>query len=45
VEYAKKSGDEMGVIGVKMVLKFALSVDWRQTFGVNNTTIVLNRSS
>jgi hypothetical protein len=33
----------METLGVKMVLQFALSVDWQQTFGVNNTTIILKR--
>jgi Na+-driven multidrug efflux pump len=44
VDYALKAGgeEELDVMGVKLIMKMALSVDYRSTFGVNNTTIILN---
>jgi Na+-driven multidrug efflux pump len=45
VEYAQNVGGDkkMDVMGVNMVLKLAVSVDYRSTFGVNNNTIVLEK--
>jgi hypothetical protein len=44
VDYAEKAGgeEELDVMGVKLIMKMALSVDYRSTFGVNNSTIILN---
>jgi Na+-driven multidrug efflux pump len=44
VDYAEKAGgeEELDVMGVKLIMKMALSVDYRSTFGVNNSTILLN---
>ncbi|MCL2086235.1 MAG: MATE family efflux transporter [Oscillospiraceae bacterium] len=45
IDYAlKASADEaLDVMGVKMILKLAVSVDYRNTFGVNNTTIIIKK--
>jgi Na+-driven multidrug efflux pump len=44
VDYALKASgeEELDVMGVKLIMKMALSVDYRSTFGVNNSTIILN---
>ena len=43
VDYARKaSPDEaLEIMGVNMILKLAVSLDYRNTFGVNNTTIII----
>jgi Na+-driven multidrug efflux pump len=43
LEYAQNYEDDMDVMGIKMVLKFSISLDYQETFGVNNTTIVLEK--
>jgi Na+-driven multidrug efflux pump len=45
IDYAKKSEEteEVEVMGIKMLLALALNIDYRNTFGVNNTTILLER--
>jgi Na+-driven multidrug efflux pump/anti-sigma regulatory factor (Ser/Thr protein kinase) len=45
MEYAKNPGDaeEAELMGIKMLLALALKIDYRNTFGVNNTTILLAR--
>jgi Na+-driven multidrug efflux pump/anti-sigma regulatory factor (Ser/Thr protein kinase) len=44
VDYVEKAGEmeALEVMGVKIILKLAASVDYRNTFGVNNTTIIIN---
>jgi len=44
VSFAEKAGPEaaMEVMGINMILKLALNVDYRSTFGVNNTTIIIS---
>jgi Na+-driven multidrug efflux pump/anti-sigma regulatory factor (Ser/Thr protein kinase) len=46
VIYAKDADEEaqMDVMGILMILKLAINVDYRRTFGVNNTTIILRKS-
>lgn len=43
VDYAQKASEDeaLDVLGVNMILKLAVSIDYRNTFGVNNTTIIL----
>lgn len=43
IDYALKANEDkaMDVMGVKLVMKLAMNVDYRNTFGVNNTTITL----
>jgi anti-sigma regulatory factor (Ser/Thr protein kinase) len=41
--YAQTCQDDMDVMGVKLVMKFAISLDYQETFGVNNTTILLEK--
>jgi Na+-driven multidrug efflux pump len=45
IDYAKNSDEEeeAEVIGIKMLLALAINIDYRNTFGVNNTTILLER--
>jgi hypothetical protein len=45
IDYAKNSGktEEAELMGIKMLLALALKIDYRNTFGVNNTTILLER--
>jgi hypothetical protein len=45
VDYVKNAGkeEEAEVMGIKMILALALNIDYRHTFGVNNTTILLKR--
>jgi Na+-driven multidrug efflux pump/anti-sigma regulatory factor (Ser/Thr protein kinase) len=45
IDYARNSGEaeEAQVMGIKMLLALALNIDYRNTFGVNNTTILLER--
>jgi Na+-driven multidrug efflux pump len=47
VEYARNAeGDkEMDVMGINIILKLAVSVDYRNTFGVNNNIIVLRKNA
>jgi Na+-driven multidrug efflux pump len=46
VDYAKNASgeEELDVMGIKLIMNMTLSVDYRSTFGVNNTTIVLDNS-
>jgi Na+-driven multidrug efflux pump len=45
IDYAKNSGktEEAELMGIKMLLALTLKIDYRNTFGVNNTTILLER--
>jgi Na+-driven multidrug efflux pump len=43
VDYVNNDGEAEDVIGIKMILALARSIDYRNTFGVNNTTIFLER--
>jgi anti-sigma regulatory factor (Ser/Thr protein kinase) len=45
VDYAGHAGEaeEDAVMGIKMILAMAKNIDYRNTFGVNNTTILLHR--
>jgi MFS family permease len=45
VDYAGNSGEmgEAEAIGIKMLLALARNIDYRNTFGINNTTILLER--
>jgi Na+-driven multidrug efflux pump len=45
MEYAKSPGDaeEAELLGIKMLSALAIKIDYRNTFGVNNTTILLAR--
>jgi hypothetical protein len=45
VEYVKNAGEaeEAEVMGIKMILALARNVDYRNTFGINNTTILLEK--
>jgi Na+-driven multidrug efflux pump len=47
IGFAKNSGETEAadVMGIKMLLALARSIDYRNTFGVNNTTILLERRS
>lgn len=42
IKYAEEAGEDklMDVIGLKLIIKVALMVDYRSTFGINNTIIV-----
>jgi Na+-driven multidrug efflux pump len=44
-EYVKNAGEaeEAEVMGIKMILALARTVDYRNTFGINNTTILLEK--
>ncbi|MDR2070896.1 MAG: hypothetical protein LBP81_05725, partial [Treponema sp.] len=45
VDYAKNSSgaEEAEVMGIKMLLAVARTIDYRNTFGINNMTILLER--
>ncbi|MDR1986112.1 MAG: hypothetical protein LBP88_03945 [Treponema sp.] len=45
VDYAKNSSgaEEAKVMGIKVLLAVARTIDYRNTFGINNTTILLER--
>jgi anti-sigma regulatory factor (Ser/Thr protein kinase) len=45
VDYVRNAGEaeESEVMGIKMILTLASNIDYRNTFGVNNTTILLRR--
>ncbi|MDR3130338.1 MAG: hypothetical protein LBU18_02200 [Treponema sp.] len=45
LDYVKNAGaaEEADVMGIKMILTLASNVDYRNTFGINNTTILLER--
>jgi anti-sigma regulatory factor (Ser/Thr protein kinase) len=45
VEYVRNAGEaeEAEVMGIKMILALARTVDYRNTFGINNTTILLEK--
>jgi Na+-driven multidrug efflux pump/anti-sigma regulatory factor (Ser/Thr protein kinase) len=45
VDYARNAGEdeEAEVMGIKMILALAEKIDYRNTFGINNTTILLRR--
>jgi anti-sigma regulatory factor (Ser/Thr protein kinase) len=45
VDYARNSGkmEEARAMGIKMLLALARNIDYRNTFGINNTTILLER--
>jgi anti-sigma regulatory factor (Ser/Thr protein kinase) len=45
VEYVKNAGEaeESEIMGIKMILALARNVDYRNTFGINNTTILLEK--
>ncbi len=45
VEYAEQAGEDktMDVMGIKMIMHLAENIDYRNTFGVNNTTVLLKR--
>ena len=43
VDYARKATQDeaLEIMGVQMIMKLAVSLDYRNTFGVNNTTIII----
>jgi Na+-driven multidrug efflux pump/anti-sigma regulatory factor (Ser/Thr protein kinase) len=45
VDYVKYAGEaeEAEVMGIKMILALARTIDYRNTFGINNTTILLEK--
>jgi Na+-driven multidrug efflux pump len=45
VEHAEKAGEDeaMDVMGIKMIVTMAENIDYRNTFGINNTTVLLKR--
>jgi hypothetical protein len=45
VDYVRNAGEaeEAEVMGIKMILALARAIDYRNTFGINNTTILLER--
>jgi anti-sigma regulatory factor (Ser/Thr protein kinase) len=45
MDYARNAGEteETNVFGIKILLALARNIDYRNTFGVNNTTILLER--
>ncbi|MDR3130056.1 MAG: hypothetical protein LBU18_00755 [Treponema sp.] len=45
LDYVKNAGDaeKDEIMGIKMILALARNIDYRNTFGVNNTTILLER--
>jgi Na+-driven multidrug efflux pump/anti-sigma regulatory factor (Ser/Thr protein kinase) len=47
IDYARNSGEmeEAKAMGIKMLLALSRNIDYRNTFGVNNTTILLERQS
>jgi len=45
LEYVKEASQADDVMGVKMILALALNVDYRNTFGINNTTVLLQRKT
>jgi putative MATE family efflux protein len=45
VEYVEKAGEAeaVDVMGIKMILALAKKIDYRNTFGINNITVLLQR--
>jgi anti-sigma regulatory factor (Ser/Thr protein kinase) len=45
VDYVRNAGEEeeAEIMGIKMILALARTVDYRNTFGINNTTILLEK--
>ena len=45
LDFVKEAGNAEDVMGIKMILGLALNIDYRNTFGINNTTVLLQRKS
>lgn len=47
IDYAMKANEDkaMEVMGVKLIMQLAANVDYRNTFGMNNTTVTLKGQS
>jgi Na+-driven multidrug efflux pump len=45
VEHAEKAGEDkkMDLMGIKIIMTMAEKIDYRNTFGINNTTVLLKR--
>ena len=45
LDYAKDPSGAEDIMGIKMILALALNIDYHNTFGINNTTVLLQRKS
>ena len=45
LDFVKEAENAEDVMGIKMILGLAINIDYRNTFGINNTTVLLQRKS